>query len=46
MFHGLQQRIRLPAGWRRLCATKPGTKTIQLLLQLAPQPTDRFQGKG
>jgi hypothetical protein len=45
MFGGLQQRISLPTGRRRLFAAEPGAKTIQLSMQLTPEPIDCFQGE-
>lgn len=46
MFHGLQQRLHLPAGrWRQLTA-KPCPHLIQSTLQPSAQPIDCFQGEG
>jgi hypothetical protein len=46
MLQGLQQGFSPPADRRGLFAAEPGTQTIQLPAQLAPQPIDRFQGEG
>ena len=46
MFGGLQQRLGLAAGRRRLLAAEPGAQAIQLPAQLASQPIERFQHKG
>jgi hypothetical protein len=45
MFHGLQQRINLPTGRRRLFPAEPRSHRSQTLPQSAPQPIDGFQGK-
>lgn len=45
VFHGLQQRFGLPADRRGLFAAQSGAKTIQLPMQLTPEPIDCFQGE-
>jgi hypothetical protein len=46
MLEGLPQGIGVLAGRRGLFPTKPGAQHFQPPVQSAPQPVDRFQGKG
>lgn len=46
MFHGLQQRIHLPADRWRLFPAQSCPYPVQAPQQTAPQTIDRFQGKG
>ena len=45
MFHGLQQRISVCTGRRRLFPAEPRSHRSQTLPQSAPQPIDGFQGE-
>lgn len=46
MLHGLQKRIDVRAGGWRLFPAQARPHMIQLVLQLASQPVERFQRKG
>lgn len=46
MFDGLQHRVGLQTGGRRLLAAKQRANRVQLLPEFAPQPVHGFQRKG
>ena len=45
MFHGLQERIGLTAGWWGLDAAERGSQLIQPVPQATAQPIEGFHGK-